>query len=46
MSYGDILATLMISIDLIAGVCYLSQGDIRRGIYWIAAAVPTGAVTY
>ena len=46
MNWGDILAKLMILLNVGAGIGYFVHGDIRRGIYWIAAAVITGAVTF
>jgi hypothetical protein len=36
----------LISLDLCAAVTYLVAGDIRRTVYWTAAAVLTASVTY
>lgn len=37
---------LLISLDMFAAVVYASQGDLRKTIYWIAAAVLNAAVTF
>jgi len=36
----------LIVLDMGAAVVYLWEGDIRRSIYWIAAAVLTVCVTF
>lgn len=41
-----ILPTILIIIDMGASIVYLFDGDVRKSIYWIAAAVLTAAVTY
>ena len=41
-----ILPTVLIIIDVLAGGVYLCNGDARRFIYWIAAAVLTATVTF
>lgn len=41
-----ILPTVLICIDLAAGAIYACHGDIRRLIYWTAAAILTASVTY
>lgn len=46
MTTAQILPTVLIVIDTMAGIVYLSQGDSKRCIYWIAAAVLTATVTY
>lgn len=43
---AKILPTVLILIDIAASVPYLMQGDIRRFIYWLAAATLTACVTY
>jgi len=43
---AKILPTVLILIDLGASVPYFIQGDWRRGIYWVAAAVLTTTVSY
>lgn len=37
---------LLISLDMFAAAVYASQGDWRKTIYWIAAAVLNAAVTF
>jgi hypothetical protein len=36
---------ILISLDIGATVAYLMTGDIRRCIYWVAAAILTICVT-
>jgi hypothetical protein len=36
----------LIVLDLGASLVYLLAGDLRRGIYWAAAATLTACVTY
>ena len=38
--------TILIFLDVCAAVSYGMNGDIRKVIYWLAAAVLTVAVTY
>lgn len=38
--------TLLIILDLLAMIVYYSQGDIRKGTYWMSAAVLTVCVTF
>lgn len=38
--------TLLIVLDVFAAAGYVSAGDWRKVIYWLAAAVLTSAVTY
>ena len=38
--------TILIVLDVLASIVYLSNGDTRRCIYWLAAAVLTLTVTY
>jgi len=38
--------TIQIVISLCAALGYFWTGDIRRGIYWIAAGILTATVTY
>jgi hypothetical protein len=42
----QIFPTILIILDVCAAVIYLYDGDIRKTIYWIAAAVLTATVTY
>ena len=41
-----IFPTILIALDVLAGIDYITKGDIRHFIYWIAAAVLTACVTY
>lgn len=41
-----IFPTILILMDIAAGLVYLADGDVRRFIYWIAAAVLTITVTF
>ena len=41
-----LLPTVMIALSVLASVVYFCSGDIRRGIYWIAASVLMASVTY
>lgn len=41
-----VLPTVLIIIDVMAAIVYMSQGDIKKGIYWVSAAVLTASVTY
>ena len=36
----------LIIIDVCAAIPYFVQGDWRRGVYWLAAAVLTSTVTF
>jgi hypothetical protein len=41
-----IFPTILLILDLIAAIVYFSNGDIKKGVYWISAAVLTFTVTY
>jgi len=41
-----IFPTILICLDICAGIVYAFAGDARRAIYWIAAAVLTATVTF
>lgn len=41
-----VFPTILIVLDLCAAVVYAYDGDIRRMIYWVAAATLTACVTY
>lgn len=43
---SKLFPTILIVLDACAGIVCLTQGDIRRFIYWTAAAVLTATVTY
>lgn len=38
--------TVMMALSIAAAAAYGSAGDVRRAIYWTAAAVLTAAVTF
>lgn len=38
--------TLLIILDICAGLCYVPLEDWRKVIYWFAAAILTACVTY
>ena len=38
--------TILIVLDVAASVVYMAGGDVRRFIYWMAAATLTATVTY
>lgn len=46
MNKEKILPTILIIIDILAAIGYVSSGDWRRVIYWIAAGVLTYTVTW
>lgn len=46
MTPAKFLPTVLMLIDIGAGVVYLCGGDIRRFIYWMAAATLTATVTF
>lgn len=41
-----IFPTILIVLDVAAAVVYMAGGDVRRFIYWMAAATLTATVTY
>ena len=43
---AKLFPTILIALDVCASLVYLSEGDLRRFIYWTAAAVLTATVTY
>lgn len=46
MDKTQILPTALIFIDLCASMVCAVNGDVRRSIYWMAAAVLTATVTF
>jgi len=40
-----IFPIILMVLDLCASIVYFSNGDIKRGIYWIAAMILTLTVT-
>lgn len=43
---SKLFPTILIILDICAAIGYISDGDWRKIIYWIAAAVLTFTVTY
>lgn len=41
-----IFPTVLMAIDVLAGIVYLCHGDLKRCVYWLAAATLTATVTY
>lgn len=46
MNKTQIFPTILIVLDVAAAAVYLGEGNTRKTIYWLAAAVLTSAVTY
>lgn len=46
MTRAQIFPTVLIVIDVLSGVVYAFNGDLKRCVYWLAAAVLTATVTY
>lgn len=42
----QILPLLLIIINVLAAIVCFVQKDIRRGVYWLAAAILNAAVTF
>ena len=40
------LPTVLMAIDVAAGIIYACNGDFKRCVYWLAAATLTATVTY
>lgn len=38
--------TILIILDICAAIVYVSSGDYRKAVYWLAAAILTITVTY
>lgn len=43
---AKIFPCVLIALDLASAFVYVAHGDIRRFVYWIAAAVLTATVTF
>jgi len=41
-----IFPTILIVMDIFAGIVYARSGDIRHAVYWFSAAVLTASVTF
>lgn len=46
MSKVQIFPTVLIALDVGAAIIYAADADLRRTIYWFAAAVLTACVTF
>ena len=46
MTRSQIFPTILIVLDVLAAFFYLLENDIRRTVYWLAAAVLTVCVVY
>ncbi|MCC8160098.1 MAG: hypothetical protein LIO53_02060 [Oscillospiraceae bacterium] len=46
MDRTKIFPVLLMALDVGAGILYAWQGDVRKTIYWLAAAVLNAAVTF
>ena len=46
MSKEQLFPTILIALDIGAAAMYCTNGDIRKIVYWLAAAVLTAAVTF
>ena len=46
MSRAQVLPTILILIDIGAALVWAVDGDFRRAIYWVGAAVLTATVTF
>lgn len=46
MKSVHIFPSILIGLDILAGIVYLRQGDVKKFIYWIAAAVLNITVTF
>ena len=44
--WGKLFPCILIALDVASGAVYLCGGDVRRFIYWIAAATLTATVTF
>ena len=42
----NLFPILLMTLNVCASVTYFLSGDIKRGIYWIAACVLTACVTF
>ncbi len=46
MNIGKKLAIASMALNLAASLGYFVYGDIRKGIYWLSAAILTASVTF
>lgn len=38
--------TILIVLDVLSAIVYIGQGDVRKTVYWLAAAALTISITY
>ena len=43
---AKLFPTILIVLDVCASLIYLSEGNLRRFVYWTSVAVLTATVTY
>lgn len=43
---NKVFPVILIIVDVLAGIVYGIDGDARRAVYWVAAAVLTASVTF
>ncbi len=41
-----VFPTVLIVLDVLASIVYVSHGDVRHAIYWLSAGVLTACVTF
>lgn len=46
IAHNKIFPTILIILDLFAALGYIPDGDWRKVVYWISAAILTTMVTY
>lgn len=46
MTRAQIFPTVLMTLDILAGIFYAIEGDWKRLVYWLAAAVLTATVTF
>ena len=46
MTRTQAFPAVLVLLDVAAAVVYAADADVRRAIYWLAAAVLTAAVTW
>ena len=46
MTRQQIFPTILMVLDVCAGAVWYANGNIRRAIYWVCAAVLTATVTF
>jgi hypothetical protein len=46
MTRAQVFPAVLIVLDVAAAVVYALEPDVRRSVYWLAAAVLTAVVTF